>query len=348
MFGFFKLDLVKIKEAKEKILKDLSNDTAVWDPLGKGPDLNIISRENARNQLIYNELKKNPGYVKKKFYQILLFSLLLGGGVIALTIIFAIDARLIFLGIFIAFSLPSAYHIKWKKIGKDLIKLQIAQSKGWIYNPSKNSMLWIEYAGIFREIFSKGDESQNFEDIFWGSVKKGLKTHQFVAGNFEYYIVSRDSKGRKHRSKHEENFFIIHLPKDIKTRFFIYPENIFSKIGNFFTKKEVNTESNKFNKTFAFKYNGSKDEKAMEIVKILSPRVQEELIKLNESDKTRGLNVLFSKNSVVFLFKGPMINKMKTDFIFKSTELHQDDVKFIEDRLDTLTDISTEIVKYLD
>jgi len=358
MPDFFKLNILEQTKTMDKLtakqavnkppIEKPSIDTSIWDPTGVTPNLGVLSRQNANNQVIYDELKKNPGHIKLKFYVILLLSFIAGGGIIASTIAFRLDEEAFMFGLVIMFSIPGAYHMKWKKTGKDLIKSQIAKAKGWTYNPSQNAVLRFDYATLFKEIFRKGDESQVFEDIFWGRVKKGIKHHQFVAGNFEYYTVSRGSKGRKHRTKHTENFFAIKLPQKIKTRFYIYPEGLFSKIGNFFTKKELNTESNTFNKTFAFKYNGSKDEKAMEIVKVLSPRVQEELVRLNESGKNKGVSVLFSSDTVIFSFKGALLGKMKTDFVFKSTELHPDDTRLIEERLDKLIDISTEIVKYLD
>ena len=343
MFGFFNVDKEKLEKSKEKILATLEKKD-YWDASNYKIDLFKISADNSENELKYEELKEKNN-AKASFYKILLISILIG--VLMIGFSSYTGANLYFFALMLMFGLPSWYHSKLKKLGKDLVKVQIANKKNWIYMPSENSYMWRTYATVFSEVFSKGDESQSFEDVFLGDFERNMKNHKFVAGNFSYYTVSTDSEGRRHRTRHDKHFFSIKLPKNLESRFFIYPESVFSKIGNFFTKKEINLESSKFNKIFAFKYSGKKDEKSLDIVKTLSPRVQEELVSMYENGG-KGLEVLFTSECVVFSFDGVMMPKMKTDFIFNSLNIEQEDIDTIEKKLSILTDISSEMVKYLD
>jgi hypothetical protein len=238
------------------------------------------------------------------------------------------------------------------RLGKDLIKLQIANENNWLYEPNQDPNLWQNYANQFPEIFKKGEKNQNLEDIFWGALKNGENYNYFVSGLFHYTTTSRDSKGRRHDTIHTNNFFAIKLPKKLNSRFYLYPENTFSKIGNFFTKKEINTESIKFNKTFAFSYNGSKGEKALEIVKTLSPRVQEELLRFNDNNKKKnsfhgGISVLFVDDIVLFSSSGPLISKLKTNFL-KSIVISLDDKEILSKQITEAINITSQMSKYLD
>lgn len=167
----------------------------------------------------------------------------------------------------------------------------------------------------------------------------------FYTGLFSYDIETRDSKGRTQTTTYKRHFFAIKLDKSIKARFFLYPENVFSKIGNLFTKKEINTESIEFNRTFAFSYDGRKNESAFDIVKVLSPSLQLKLLDLNKRKKD--MNVLFMNECVFFDFRGKLLKKMDTNLL-KDIEISQKDKDLIKNELNNLIEISREVVDCLD
>jgi len=191
---------------------------------------------------------------------------------------------------------------------------------------------------------SKGNKSQYIEDQFWGTFEKNNKITHFNAGRFSYTIESGGGKNH-HSTTYYKNYFIFAIPKDLKSRFHLYPENIGSKINNFFSKKEINTESIEFNKVFAFSYNGKKDENALHIVKTLSPVIQEKLINLAKAKSDT--QILFSHNTIIFYFNGYMLNKPQTN-LEKELKLAREDKENIENQMNYLIEISTEMSQYLD
>ena len=110
------------------------------------------------------------------------------------------------------------------------------------------------------------------------------------------------------------------------------------------SKKEINTESSEFNKLFAVFYNGRKDQKALEIVKTLSPALQIKLVELSQKEK---FSLLFRNDIAIFMINGKLLPRMKTNF-FRAIKLHPADKTFIENRINTILDISSEMMKYLD
>jgi hypothetical protein len=361
LFDFFtlKVDPKDVEKSKQELFSGYNNDYKAWDPTGISPNIERLKEINAKNQAKYLFLQKNPKYPKKTMWSVFLMSL-----VVALILFYIADIIpylgdiFYILGIIILFLPSFGFYFGLVGLGKDLIKLQIANENHWLYEPERDKELWNRYSKLYPEIFRKGEKKQYLEDLFWGAVNKNGYWNYFVSGLFNYTITTRDSKGRRKDTELTNHFFAIKLPKKLKSRFFIYPENGLSKIRNFFSKKEINTESTKFNKTFAFSYNGDKGDKALEIVKTLSPRVQEELLKLNDSKikstkamgnpLAKGISVLFTDDVMIFSSFGPLIPIMKTDFLFRSVKIDQRDKEFISNELNTLIHISTEIVKYLD
>ncbi|MCC7574775.1 hypothetical protein KO361_04245 [Candidatus Woesearchaeota archaeon] len=359
VFGF--LNLAKeehIEQAKKELYSNLPQNHEEWDPTGKSPVVSLIKEKNVKNHAKYLFLKNNPGYVKKTFLKII------GIIILAFTISrllshytqtsFFIMNTLIIIGSFI---LLIVFHFKVQSIRRDLIKLEVAKENNYLYWPDKNHKLWRDYAHKYTEVFNRGDQDQNLEDIFWGTTNINGKKHNFTSGLFNYTRVSRDNKGNTKHQKFTDHYFIIKLPRRLESRFYLYPEGVISKIANFFTNKKIKTESIKFNDTFAFSYKGKKTDKHMNITQILTPRVQEELVKISDYKKkgngfftrrsTNGLSVLFAENAVVFYAPGRILRKTKMNF-FKSSDIKEEDKNELKKELETMIKVSDEIINYLD
>ena len=339
-----------VYKAKASLFNGLSS-AEFWDPTGLVPGVDEARDKGAVVHAKYLFLKNNPGLVLKHLG-------LMFGVFVLLFLVFA------FLGVwFVNFLLFVAFVIlvfvaiyRLNRVRREVVKLEVADKNGFLFLAERSPTRWQKYKALYPEVFDKGRESQRVEDCFWGSVNlNGLKT-SFVSGIFYYVNVSYDNKGNRRRHPRWSNFFIAKLPSRNESRFFLYPQSFFSKVGNFFSRKKVHTSSVDFNKAFAFKYKGKRSEKELDIVKILSPGVQEELLKLNEHKRkslgfferrTSGISVLFADDSVVFFSPGRLLRKTKTNFL-KSPEIKEEDLVFLKEELESMISISNNITRYLD
>lgn len=331
-----------------------------WDPTGKLPDLNRLEQNNQEVSQKAQYWKKNSSKVTKIFFSIYLISLI---GILAFIYFLNLNLDLITISIFYVVAIIMFYYFlyaRFKSIKKDLIKSQLAKSKGWLYEPEKSYQMHQDYYRYFPEIFELGEKNKNIEDVFWGKINKNSIENYFVSGLFNYtYTTTQHTKNGTRRKdvRCQDHFFILNLPKTISSRFYIFPKNLGNKITNFFTKKNIQTESMEFNKTFSFSYKQSGNEVQVNIMSILSPRVIEELVNFSKSKQKNsfsgrsslisGVEVLFTKNVVVFLTPGPLVDKLKVSPSPKSLDIKQEEIKNVEDLMDFYIDISTEISKYL-
>jgi hypothetical protein len=337
-----------LDEARKKLSTYFNKNTNLWDPSGSLPNLNAIKEENVKEYARYLFLKNNPNYSKKVFLTIFITS------VFIFMLSFFIDVIFRILAISFLILTSIIFYLYLYMMRKDIIKLIVAIENNFLYWPNPDRLRWINYFKLFPEIFNRGDKNQSLEDIFWGEIDYENRKNYFVSGIFNYTITSYDSENREKDTKYTDHFFIIKLNKKLNSRFYLYPQNIFSKVKNLFVKKDIKLESLRFNSTFSFSYNGKKDEKAIEIVKTLSPRVIEELLKLYDFKtgkklfkKSDNFSVLFTNDCVVFYFSGYFIENLRTNFAF-SNKISEKDKIFLDNELKTMIKLGSEMVKYLD
>ena len=323
---------------------------SIWDPAGDSVYKNSFSSETKSLENRYNNHLKDPKYLRKHRNKLLAFGVLGAAVILVLAYFFpeyafgkGDELRII---VFIAAPfIPYILYIKKiKDLQKDLVKLIIAKENHWTYSPKRRAYRWKVLKVKFPEIFNRGDESQNLQDEFWGNFKGDRRAVDFWTGIFEYTVVRRRSKGRKSRQVFIRNAFSFRLEKKLNTRFCLKPEKILSKIRNFFSTKEVETESTEFNKSFVFYYDGEKADNELDIMKTLSPAVQLKLLNLKKSEGN--YSVLFCGDVVVFLFDGVLLKKMHTNF-FEKVEVASQDKEFLRAKLEQILEISDDIVQYL-
>jgi hypothetical protein len=116
-------------------------------------------------------------------------------------------------------------------------------------------------------------------------------------------------------------------------------------VNNIDESKEIKLESNKFNDTYKFMYQGSKEEASIKIAKILSPAVQEKLVALSKLKITP--TTLFTEKTLTFMFDGSWNFSLKTNFK-ESLEIKKEDISAVDKEIHNLTDIVSSIIKYLD
>ena len=351
LFGSLLGHLGRFPKPKKALLKKMAPEgAAIWDPAEELIYKNTFSGAVRALENQYNQHLKDPAYPRKHRNKLFGFGVL---GVFVMGVLayffpeyaFGKDGDGGFIWLVVLPFVPFGLYLKKvKDLQKDLVKLVIAKGNHWIYSPDKREARWRVLRTKFPELFEKGDEAQNLQDEFWGNFKGDRRAVDFWTSIFEYTVVHRDSKGKKTRQVFTKNAFSFRLVKPLRTRFCLKPEKILSKIRNFFTTKEVETESIAFNKAFAFYYDGAKADKELEMVKTLSPAVQ---LKLLDLKKTEGpFSVLFSGEVVIFLFEGVLLKKMHTNF-FKKVEVASQDKKYLRQRLEQILEISDDIVQYL-
>ncbi len=321
----------------------------VWDPAGEAITLNTFEAAQAKLQGTTKKYLERPTLPRRNLLLLLLpivatalLSIFVPGfaqGIIQLD-----DGNGIFL--FLMPFLPATIYVGYVfSLQRDIIKMLIAQEENWIYSPSERPERWQVLVKKYPELFRKGNTGQNFQDEFWGTTEYHGKSVQFWAAIFEYVVESTDSKGRKNRSTHRKNVFAIKLHKRLTSDFRLEPEHLGIRMLNFFRKKEIDTESAAFNKTFAVFYNGSKVEKQLEIVKTLSPSVQVRLLEMKE--QFGRFTLQFRDDAIVIAFPGRMMRWMKTNF-FLRVAVDDRDKAALRERLRSVLDISGDILRFLD
>ena len=242
--------------------------------------------------------------------------------------------------------LPLIYYVyKIFNLQRDLIKLMIAKEHDWIYSPQESSGRWACLARKFPEFFRQGDQGQNLSDEFWGKFNSQKQMVYFWSGIFTYQKVFRAAKGKKRTTTYRQNALAIKLNKKIKADFRLVSENIFLSFLNFFRKKEIDTESAEFNKSFAVFYAGRKMENELDIIKVLSPAVQVKLLQLKNDEGK--YSVLFRGEVAIFLFSGRLLKRMRANF-FRKVELDPRDQEKLNKKINVILEITSGIAPYLD
>lgn len=320
-----------------------------WDPAGDNVFRGVFDGDKEKLKKVFERYKASP---RTPLRNLLLLSIPI---LLEVILIYLFPEIISILasgddgdGLYVLFMpfMPALWYIyKIYKLQRDLVKMIIADENNWIYSPSERRERWNKLLNIYPEFLQKGNENQNIQDEFWGKFDGDKQDTDFWSGVFEYTVVTRGSKGRKNRTKHYKTLFALKLNKKLSADFRLEPETSINRFFSFLRKKEINTESAKFNKFFAFYYNGEKADKEIEIIKILSPAVQVRLLDLVNQDSKFG--IMFRDETVFFMFSGKLIKKMHTNF-FKKVELDFRDQEVIQKRLHTMLEISSEIVPYLD
>lgn len=274
-------------------------------------------------------LTDNPYFLFKK----LLFAFLLLIISIPLNLLIAIIPTVLAF-IYLVVVITSISSLK-----RNLIKHEIAKKYGWSFSPDVDSYAANALVRDYPLIFKPGDRAFVYDQILGSYTYKGV-SREFYSGSYTY-VVENNSTDNKSSTKYPNYFFAIKIEKKLKSTFLLYQESIFSRIGQKFHNKELDVESIKFNKIFAFKYPGKKDAHQINITKTLSPSVQLKLIELNK--KGRSLNILFQDEVIIFLFKGKLLRRIKSKVLF-GLKLAKEDLDLFDDYMISFNEIAGEIV----
>jgi hypothetical protein len=276
-----------LNRAEEHLIKE-QNTNELWDPASKIPSIKQLIDENKKTKAQQLYLEDNIEKIKQK-----------GKIRTIVTVAIIATASILFfsfpqlplihlslpIAILILFFIYKVYKIpNIKKVKKDIIKLEVAKQNNYLYSPDESIKRYQDYRHAFPEAFQRGDHSQNIEDVFWGKVKKHNKEYKFTTGVFNYKQI--EGSGRHRRTvTYLDHYFAININKKINTRFILTPNK--NLLRKFLTRNKIATESKQFNDTYKISIRNKKEDSELEVTRILTPRVQEELLKLNEHAKPK-------------------------------------------------------------
>ena len=318
--------------------------TSLWQQIYKPKTAELLSKKQEKVKARLEKWKAHPNRLKFIFGIFVLFPVLFVGSLILFetwrTILFEVltsddDGNGIF-ALFLIFMPAIAYYGYIKKTQVDALKMFVAEKMGWQYDPNEDRSDWQNMRNIFPKLFEQGNTAQDLQDQFWGMVEDT----PFWSGIFHYGVETRDSKGRKHTTHHYKYFYAFPLPQVVKHQLYLKPEQKFLGFG-----KDIDTESVKFNKMFQVEFDEDTPERQMNIVKTLSPSV---LIRLTDIGDSYGkYSLLIRGDTVIFLFDGKMLRKMKTNFILKGVQLDPRDQARIEAQMKQMISAARELFPFL-
>ena len=346
-----------LSRAEDHLIKE-QNTNELWDPASKIPSIKQLIEENKKTKAQQLYLEDNIEKIKQKetiktikTATIIILSLILFFSFphIPLMQLSLPIAILIIIFFSRAYKIPNI-----KKVKKDIIKLEVAKRNNYLYSPDESIKRYIDYTAAYPEAFQRGDHSQNIEDVFWGKVKRHNQEYKFTTGVFNYKQI--EGSGRHRRTvTYLDHYFAININKKINTRFTLTPNK--NLLRKFLTRNKIATESKEFNDTFKISIRNKKEDSELEVTRILTPRVQEELLKLNEHAKPKktifqktqnanGTTIIMDKDTILFYIPGPLMKDTKTKFK-KNMKIQEEDLQSINQELNTLIEISSEIAKYI-
>lgn len=170
---------------------------------------------------------------------------------------------------------------------KEAFNILLAEKNGWIFD----KYLYFENQTTLENHFpflARG-ESRYISNQFFGQTIIENKRVNFWAAKLEFSVGTGKMKTYKNAT-----LFAFQIPKKIENPFHIFEEFDLSVLR----KKDFEVESVDFNNTFAIRYSKGKKEAESEIVRILTPGIQQEL--LDCAKKYGQFGVGFFEDAVLF------------------------------------------------
>lgn len=316
----------------------------VWDPFDSYDEKKLMENEISFRQKL-TKITRNPKKPKNDLTRLIIILTLI---VLSLSILipafltpnislydiktYSIMGSIIFfiIGLILSFLLVLWKYTQYLNLAKNYVNSEIAKRNNWHYLFDRDYGKGLKLTNQYPEVFNSGSR-RYVENQFWGD-----DSNPFYAANYSYLYSTHN------RYYYHFNLFSFPLKTNINLRFNLSKENIFNKMGNFFTKKEINTGSTEFDKLFSISYKGKKSENSTRIKNFLTPRIQQKLLDLAKTNDI--YKILFANDKVFFVFNNKLMPKIKTN-LFKSNNLASEDLNFITSKFRELLEFSKDIQK---
>ena len=306
-----------------------------WDPAGEQVNVQTFERQRAKLIQKLAQLQADPVKLRRT-RRLLLFGAL---SLSALFLFFMYKDHFFNFQFFIYPFIPiGIYSIHIKRLQEDLIGCLVALTHQWIYSPDESTTHWKALAAKFPSLFNKGNWlSQHVENEFWGKVEIDGTTYDFWKAPFVYQVGSG-----KHSRTVTEDAIAFRLPRAVHGNLLLMPEGL-HLFGE--GKDDVKTESIEFNNTFVISCPNIDETKKINIIRALSPAVQEKLLDLN---KKRGrYSLALNEDNIVFCFQNYISSMRYTNF-FTKVEIDPRDTEALQQDFRTLVGVAGDILRYMD
>jgi len=310
-----------------------------WNVIGGEIDSEIINIRNrqVRNDFLYYQ--KNPKVIVRQF--LIAIGIILVATPTGLYILTTLPKDVsdaiwwVIVGIFMLLLYVAMYIIKHAISTKnEAINILLAEKNGWIFDKH----LDFESKKILENHFpflSRG-EGRYISNQFFGQTIIENKLVNFWAANLSFVI------GRgKFKTHKKATLFAFQIPKKIENPFHIFEEFDLSVLR----KKDFEVESVDFNNAFAIRYSKGNKEAENEIVRILTPGIQQEL--LDCAKKYGQFGVGFFDDTVLFTTESHALANFFphpfSDFVIDPAA-----EKFLNKQMEDLFIVAGKIFKFVD
>jgi hypothetical protein len=248
--------------------------------------------------------------------------------------------------LFVTFIPAVSYYFYIKSLERDLETFLLCKRNNWAFNPNYDIKRPKRMAQYFPDVFNRG-HSASFDNQIWGSVNT-KKENAFWSCMFSYIV----GEGRG-SSYYEQQVLIVELDKKLPMNFvlFRYGFRLLESVKiNELTNREtmhrdLETESEEFNKLFKIKYTEKSLDSKREIISVLSPSVQ---VRLIDFAKQYSLDcITFQNNCMIVLFSSEIWKAKHTNF-FKNVMIDDRDVKRFDELMKQIIALPAEMIRFLD
>lgn len=211
-----------------------------------------------------------------------------------------------------------------QSIDSDLTLAAYAIPRGWSFSRMNQGETWDLYRNQF-SYFDRGDENRYIGKRLWGYLDDNERTRPFQMFHFHYdevteelYYDSVSKSWETERVVHPyDRYGVFAAMKESRARFRVTE---LDDSGNF--DKKIRLEYGKLNKSVNV-YCNSKDE--MEVIKFLSPAVQEEILKM--SDGLSGMQVDFYDGFVFIATENDLFGDLRGVRLDENTFAYEETIK---------------------
>jgi hypothetical protein len=297
-----------------------------WDPVSSRISVDMImacEREDDRLDKKLKCYKDHPRRIRLNLFLLILFALVFW--------IILLKSELDVPIFYIATLVPVImYYYQVKALERQLIESMIAEKCGWLYDPNDSHEKWEQLAGMYPEIFQKGESGQNVSGQFWGLFNN---RSSFWSASFKY----PDGSGWNLHTL-IETVYVFRLPQKAAHAFTLKPQDFLRQI-EIKIKAGLTTEANDFNELFHIDFDGELESAGAGILQVLSPNAQEKLIDFRRA--VGPFVLLFRGDVMVVSFNGGL-ELNYTDFFMKAA-LDPKDVENIRQRMTTIVGLADAI-----
>lgn len=283
-------------------MKDINMKVPRWY-LGSKPDIARITKDLAKIE--WQSSRMDNGTINNKYLirGFVIFYIFWAIFDIWLTFRFLPSAETFIFILLLPFLSLAGLNNKKRAVEIDLIKYNVAKSKGWTYDPTPSDDEANLLSKLNPDFFDRGNTSKSItvDDQLWGAYSYKGVTCNFYSGVYTYVVGSG-----KTQETRVVNFFALKLNKKIDYSFTLIPESRIFSLKKRFSGKELNLESIDFNKKFAFAYRFSREQVAPIATRCLSPVVQNLLVDLEK--RYNYLSVCFVDDAIIFGTEGRKFN----------------------------------------